>query len=389
MKRRICVITGSRAEYGLLRPLLEEIKADGGLELRLLATGTHLSAEFGETFREIEADGFAIDERVEILLSSDTGVGIAKSMGLAMISLAEAYERLSPDIVVLYGDRFEVFSAAAVVHVSRIPAAHISGGAVTEGAFDDSFRHCITKMSHLHFTSTEEYRKRVIQLGEDPEHVFNVGALGLDNIRMLKLLSKEALEKELDFKFNKHNFLVTFHPVTLEKNTSGGQFQELLDVLDELKDTNVIFTKANADTGGRIINEMIDRYVLKNSAKARAFVSMGQLRYLSAMQFVDAVVGNSSSGIVEAPSFKVGTINIGDRQKGRMRAKSIIDCAPTAAAIKKVVRRLYSNTFQEGLRVVVNPHGDGNAARRIKDTLKNYDIENMVKKSFYDVSFGF
>ncbi|MCK5608466.1 UDP-N-acetylglucosamine 2-epimerase (hydrolyzing) [Candidatus Pacearchaeota archaeon] len=389
MKRRICVVTGSRAEYGLLRLLLEEIKADGGLDLRLLATGTHLSAEFGETFREIEADGFAIDERVEILLSSDTGVGIAKSMGLAMISLAEAYERLSPDIVVLCGDRFEVFSAAAAVHVSLIPAAHISGGEVTEGAFDDSFRHCITKMSHLHFTSTEEYRKRVIQLGEDPEHVFNVGALGLDNIRILKLLSKEALEKELDFKFNKHNFLVTFHPVTLEKNTSGGQFQELLDVLDELKDTNVIFTKANADTGGRIINEMIDRYVLKNSAKARAFVSMGQLRYLSAMQFVDAVVGNSSSGIVEAPSFKVGTMNIGDRQKGRMRAKSIIDCAPTAAAIKKAVKRLYSNTFQEGLRVVVNPHGDGNAAGRIKDTLKNYDIENTVKKSFYDISFGF
>ena len=389
MKRRICVVTGSRAEYGLLRPLLEEIKADGGLDLRLLATGTHLSAEFGETFREIEADGFAIDERVEILLSSDTGVGIAKSMGLAMISLAEAHERLSPDIVVLCGDRFEVFSAAAAVHVSLIPAAHISGGEVTEGAFDDSFRHCITKMSHLHFTSTEEYRKRVIQLGEDPEHVFNVGALGLDNIRILKLLSKEALEKELDFKFNKHNFLVTFHPVTLEKNTSGGQFQELLDVLDELKDTNVIFTKANADTGGRIINEMIDRYVLKNSAKARAFVSMGQLRYLSAMQFVDAVVGNSSSGIVEAPSFKVGTMNIGDRQKGRMRAKSIIDCAPTAAAIKKAVKRLYSNTFQEGLRVVVNPHGDGNAAGRIKDTLKNYDIENTVKKSFYDISFGF
>ena len=385
MKRTICVVTGSRAEYDLLSPLLEEIKRDRDIRLQLLVTGTHLSPEFGLTYQKIEADGFVIDEKIEVLLSSDTPVSILKSMGLGMISFAEAYERLKPDIIVVLGDRFEIFSAVASALVSRIPVAHIHGGELTEGTFDDSLRHSITKMSHLHFTSTEEYRERVIQLGENPNRVFNVGALGLDNIKRLKLLSKKVLERELNFSFNKHNLLVTFHPVTLEDNTSRKQFHNLLRVLDELKNTNLVFTKANADTNGRIINEMIDNYVKSNSHKSIAFTSMGQIRYLSAMQFVDAVVGNSSSGIIEAPSFKIGTINIGDRQKGRIKSDSVIDCESTLQGIRGAFIQLYSKKFQQFLKNVTNPYGGENVARKIKSALKKCHLDNIIKKSFYDI----
>ncbi|MFC1590169.1 UDP-N-acetylglucosamine 2-epimerase, partial [Candidatus Omnitrophota bacterium] len=301
MGRKICVVTGSRADYAALRPLLYELKDDRTLKLQLVATGMHLSSDFGLTYREIEKDGFKIDEKIKILSSSDTPAGISKSMGLAMTGLAKAYERLAPDILVVYGDRFEIFSAASAALVSRIPVAHISGGAITEGALDDSFRHSITKMSHLHFTTTEENRKRVIQLGEDPGRVFNTGEIDLENIRRLKLLSRKMLEEELNFKLNKHNLLVTFHPVTLEANTSKRQFGNLLHALKGLRKTSIVFTKANADTDGRIINKMIDEYVTANSDKAVAFDSMGKIRYLSTMKIVDAVVGNSSSGIVEAP----------------------------------------------------------------------------------------
>jgi len=387
MKRKICIITGSRAEYGLLRPLIEEIISDADLKLQLIAIGMHLSPEFGLTYQEIEKDGFSIDEKIEILLSSDTSVGISKSMGLAMISFSEAFERLKPDIIILFGDRFEFLSAAASALVSRIPIVHIAGGEITKGAFDDSIRHAITKMSYFHFTIAEEYRKRVIQLGEDPGKVFNVGALGIDNIKRLKLLSKEALEEKLGFRFNKHNLLVTFHPVTLENNTSGPQFQNLLSTLDSLKDTHIIFTKANADTNGRIINKMIDIYVSENHSKSIAFTSLGHLKYLSMMQFVDAVVGNSSSGIVEAPSFKIGTINIGDRQKGRIEPKSVINCKPARESILKALEKLYSKEFKEILKGVINPYGDGDAAKRIKDILKSCDVGNILKKSFYDINF--
>lgn len=387
MKRKICVITGSRAEYGLLKPLMEEIKSDTSLKLQLIATGMHLSPEFGLTYQDIEKDGFTIDEKIEILLSSDTPVSISKSMGLAMISFSETYARLKPDILVGLGDRFELFSAAVASHVSRIPIAHISGGEITEGSFDDAFRHSITKMSHLHFTSTEEYKKRVIQLGESPNRVFNVGAIGIDNIKRLNLLTKKELEKELNFTFNKHNLLVTFHPVTLEHNTSAEHFQNLLDVLDELKDTNIIFTKANADTDGRIINKMMDKYVLKNPRKSASFISMGQLKYLSTIQLVDAIVGNSSSGIIEAPSFKIGTINVGDRQKGRIKARNTIDCNPTRESIRKAVKHLYSKHFQESLKRIASPYGKGNTAKKIKDIIKSYDLSDVLKKSFYDIDF--
>ena len=301
-----------------------KIKAAKKFELQIIATGMHFSSEFGLTYKEIEKDGFSINKKIEMLLSSDSPVAVCKSMGLGLTGFTDVYNDLNPDIILVLGDRYEILMAVCGALIHNIPVAHLHGGELTEGAIDDAMRHSISKMSHLHFTSTEEYRKRVIQLGELPQRVFNVGAIGMDNIKNLKLLSKKELQKELNFTLNKHNLLVTFHPVTLENNTAQEQFQNLLDALDEQKDTNIIFTKANADTYGRIINKMIDEYVLNNSGKAIVFTSMGQLKYLSAMQFVDAVVGNSSSGIIEAPSFKTGTINIGDRQKGRIKALSII-----------------------------------------------------------------
>ena len=383
-KRKICIVTGTRAEYGLLYWLMKEIEADKDLELQLIVTGMHLSPEFGLTYKEIEKD-FIIDKKIEMLLSSDTPIGISKSMGLAQISFAEAYEELQPDMLVVLGDRYEIFSAVSVAMIARIPIAHLHGGETTEGAFDESIRHSITKMSHLHFTATDTYRKRVIQLGEHPKRVFNVGGMGIENIKRLKLLSKEEFEKSIDFKLNKKNILITFHPVTLENATAKEQFQELLNAVDILKSTNIIFTKANSDTDGRVINQMIDEYVSQNSDKSVAFTSLGQLRYLSALQYVDAMVGNSSSGLAEAPSFQIGTINIGDRQKGRIMAKSVINCKSDRESIADAFEKLYSKAFQEVLKTSTNPYGDGCASLKIIEELKKVDLENILKKSFYDL----
>ncbi len=383
-KRKICVVTGTRAEYGLLYWLMKEIEEDSNLELQLIVTGMHLSPEFGLTYKEIEKE-FKIDKKIEMLLSSDTAIGISKSMGLAQISFAEAYEALKPDILVVLGDRYEIFSAVASAMIANIPIAHLHGGETTEGAFDESIRHSITKMSHLHFTAIDEYRNRVIQLGEHPSRVFNVGGLGIDNIKKLKLLSKEEFEKAIDFKLNKKNILVTFHPVTLENSTAKEQFQILLDVIDELEDTHIIFTKANSDTDGRIINSMIDEYVSSNSHKSVAFTSLGQLRYLSALQYVDAMLGNSSSGLAEAPSFKIATINIGDRQKGRIMADSVIDCDIDRSSIENAFKKVYSNEFQNKLKEVKNLYGNGGASLEIKNILKAMDLKNILKKSFYDI----
>lgn len=383
-KRKVCVVTGTRAEYGLLYWLMKEIEADNDLELQIIVTGMHLSPEFGLTYKEVEKE-FKIDKKIEMLLSSDTSVGISKSMGLAQIGFAEAYEELNPDIIVVLGDRYEIFSAVSAAMISRIPIAHLHGGETTEGAFDESIRHSITKMSHLHFTATDEYKNRVIQLGEDPSRVFNVGGMGIENIKRLQLLTKEEFEKSIDFKLNKKNILVTFHPVTLENSTAKEQFQELLDAIDELEETNIIFTKANSDTDGRIINQMIDVYISKNFHKSIGFASLGQLRYLSALQFVDAVVGNSSSGLAEAPSFKIGTINIGDRQKGRIKADSVLDCEPNKSSIKMAFERLYSGEFQEHLKNVQNPYGDGCASQKIIEEIKKVDLNTILKKSFYDL----
>jgi GDP/UDP-N,N'-diacetylbacillosamine 2-epimerase (hydrolysing) len=383
-RKKICVVTGTRAEYGLLYWLMKEIQEEHDLELQLIVTGMHLSPEFGLTYKDIEKE-FKIDKKIEMLLSSDTAIGISKSMGLAQISFAEAYEELNPDVLVVLGDRYEIFSAVSSAMIANIPIAHLHGGETTEGAFDESIRHSITKMSHLHFTATEEYKKRVIQLGEHPSRVFNVGGLGIDNIKKLKLLSRNEFENSIDFKLNRKNILVTFHPVTLEESTAKEQFQVLLDVVNELEETHIIFTKANSDTDGRIINSMIDKYVSENSHKSCGFTSLGQLRYLSALQYVDAMVGNSSSGLAEAPSFKIGTINIGDRQKGRIMADSVIDCDSDYESIQKSFALLYSKGFKEKLMNSQNPYGNGGASLKIKNTLKDILLEDILKKQFYDL----
>ncbi len=386
MKKKICVITGTRAEYGLLYLLMKEIASDNDLELQIIATGMHLSNEFGLTYKEIEKD-FKINKKIEILLSSDSEIAISKSMGLAQISFAEAYSELKPDLIVVLGDRYEIFSAVSSAMVSKIPISHIHGGELSFGAFDEAIRHSITKMSHLHFTATDEYRKRVIQLGENPNNVFNVGALGVENINKIKLLSKEDFEKSINFKLNKKNILVSFHPVTLENNSSKKQFQELLNALDELKETNIIFTKANSDTDGRIINKMIDDYVKDNNKKSVVFTSLGQLRYLSALKHVDILIGNSSSGIIEAPSFKIPTINLTDRQRGRIRAKSILDAKTNKDDIIKMIEKAYSKEFQDILKTVVNPYEKKDSSKKMLEIIKKTNLDNILKKEFYDVNF--
>ena len=383
-KRKICVVTGTRAEYGLLYWLMKEIQSDKDLKLQIIVTGMHLSPEFGFTYKEIEKD-FKIDKKIEIVLSSDTSVGISKSMGLAQISFAEAYQDLKPDIIVVLGDRYEIFSSVSAAMIAKIPIAHVSGGETTEGAFDEAMRHSITKMSHIHFTATEEYKARVIQLGEHPKTVFNVGGMGVENIKRLQLLTKEELEKSINFKLNKKNILVTFHPVTLEIGTSKEQFKEILNSIDELKDTNIIFTKANSDTDGRVINQMIDEYVTKNIHKSIVFTSLGQVRYLSALKYVDAMIGNSSSGLSETPSFKIGAINIGDRQKGRIKADNVIDCPPKKVSIKNAFKRLYSKEFQSAIKNCDNPFGDGYSSKIMVKVLKNQKLDNILKKSFHDL----
>ncbi|WP_201582624.1 UDP-N-acetylglucosamine 2-epimerase [Psychrobacter jeotgali] len=385
MKKKICVVTGTRAEYGLLYWLMKGIQQDKDLELQLIVTGMHLSPEFGSTYIEIEKE-FKIDKKVEMLLSSDTIVGVSKSVGLAQIGFADAYNDLKPDLLIVLGDRYEIFSAVSAAMISRIPIAHLHGGETTEGAFDEAIRHSITKMSHLHFTATKDYRRRVIQLGEQPDRVFNVGGLGIENILKLKLLSKKDFEESIGFRLALKNILVTFHPVTLEKSTSKSQFQELLSAIDELENTHIILTKANSDTDGRIINEMIDNYVSQNSDKAVAFHSLGQLRYISSLQYMDAVVGNSSSGLAEAPSFKIGTINIGDRQKGRVKSKSVIDALPNKESILDSFDRLYSDSFQQLLTEAENPYGKGCASEKIIEEIKRVNLTDILKKSFYDLN---
>lgn len=383
MTRKICVITGTRAEYGLLRWVMQGIKDDRDLTLQIIVTGMHLSPEFGLTYREIEQDGFNIDRKIEMLTSSDTSVGIAKSMGLGLIGFADALDELKPDLMVVLGDRFEIFAAVSAALVARIPVAHLHGGEATEGAFDEALRHSITKMSHLHFVAAEKYRQRVIQLGEQPKRVFLVGGLGIDNIKRLKLLTREELEDSIGFKLGKKNLLITFHPVTLEFSTAENQMAELLAALEELKDTQLIFTLPNADSGGRALIKMIERFVEQNS-NALACTSLGQLRYLSCIAQVDGVVGNSSSGLLEVPSFGKGTINIGDRQLGRLQAKSVINCEPIKHSITIALDKLYSPDFQASLSEVSNPYGEGGASEKVVATIKNYAIDDIAKKVFYD-----
>ena len=384
--RKICIITGSRAEYGLLYWLMKQINSNKDLELQLIVTGMHLSSDFGLTYKEIEKD-FKINKKIDMDLSDDTSLSISKSMGLAQISFSEAYNEIKPDIITVLGDRYEIFSAVSAAMIANVPIAHIHGGELSEGSWDNNIRHSISKMAHIHFAATELYKKRIIQLGEDPRKIYNVGGLGIENIKKIKLLSKYQFEDSIKFKLNKKNILVTYHPVTLENDTSKEHFQELLNAIDNLNNTNIIFTKANSDLNGRVINQMIDDYVLKNYKKSISFISLGQLRYLSALKYVDAVVGNSSSGLLEAPSFNVGTINIGDRQKGRIKAESVIDCLPERKVIIESIEKIYTKEFQELLKTVKNPYDNGQSSIKIVDVLKSLNLENILKKEFYNISF--
>lgn len=384
--KKICVFTGGRAEYGLLRPLLNELRDNKDIELQILVSGMHLSAEFGLTYKEIEKDGFLCDEKVEMVLSSDTPVAISKSMAIGMIGFSEALTRLNPDILVTLGDRYENMSIVTTAWVCRIPVAHIQGGEKTLGAIDDQFRHCITKMSRLHFTATDEYRNRVIQLGEYPENVFNVGALNVDALKKIKILPKAKLEQEINFSFQGKTALVTFHPVTLKKETSGKHFAQLLEVIDSIKDLKIIFTKTLADTEGRVINQMIDDYVSNNENKSVAFTSMGQLNYISALNYIDVVVGNSSSGVIETPSFKVPTINIGDREKGRIMADNVICVDQNINAIKEAFKKAFSSSFIKSLANMENPYEKPDTAKNIASILADYDIPNSTEKEFYDLN---
>ena len=382
--RKICVVTGTRAEYGLLYWLLKEIKADSELKLQLIVTGMHLSPEFGLTYKEIEKE-FKIDKKIEILSSSHTSLDICAEMARVYEKFAPALAELKPEILVLLGDRYEIFGVAGVASIMQIPIAHIHGGETTQGAFDEAFRHSITKMSHIHFAATNEYANRIIQLGEEPSRVFNVGGPGIENIKKLNLLSKEEFEKSIKFKLAKKNILITFHPVTLENSSAREQFNELLNALDELDDTNFIFTKANSDTDGDVINKMIDEYVSQNPQKAVAFASLGQLRYLSAIKFVDIVLGNSSSGLLEVPSFKKATINIGDRQKGRARASSVIDVRPDRKEILTAIKRAYSKEFEQILKDTINPYDGGNPSKKMVKILQETKLDGILKKKFYDI----
>ena len=384
MTRKICVITGSRAEYGLLRWVMQGIKDDPSLTLQIIATGMHLSPRFGNTYKEIEGDGFAIDQKVHILTGSDTPVGIAKSMGNGMIGFADALDKLQPNLIVVLGDRFEIFSAVAAALVARIPVAHIHGGELTEGLIDDPIRHSITKMSHLHFVAAEDYRKRVIQLGESPNHVFNVGGLGIDNISKTKLISKEQLEDHLQFKFQERNLLVTFHPVTLEDETAEEQLRELLAALDDYPNLGLIFTMPNADPGGRVLFDLIDGFVLTRK-NAISRTSLGSNFYLSCLAQVDGVIGNSSSGLLEVPTFKIGTINIGDRQRGRLTCSSVINCSATRNEINTALAKLFTSEFQKSLKTVDNPNGVSGASEKVVEILTRVQIDNIIKKVFHDI----
>jgi GDP/UDP-N,N'-diacetylbacillosamine 2-epimerase (hydrolysing) len=384
-KRKVCFVTGSRAEYGIISVLMKKIRKVDSLELQIIATGMHLSHEFGNSFQQIEEDGFVIDKKIDILLSSGSSVGISKSIGLGIISFSDVFSNLVPDIVVLTGDRFEMFSAACAATVAKIPIAHIHGGETTEGAFDEAFRHSISKMSHIHFTSTDEYRSRVIQLGENPNRVFNVGSLGVENLKSLKLLSKSDFEKSIDFKLGKYNLLITFHPETLEESSVENQFKSVLSSLDKLKDFKFIFTKSNADVGGYTINKMIDDYVNSNPNKSIAFKSLGQLRYFSALKHVDGIIGNSSSSLIEAPSLYLGAINVGDRQKGRVQSDSVINCSTNVENIDHAIKSLFKEEFKQKLNTVINPYDKDKTSDNIIRVITNYPLKNILKKAFYNI----
>jgi UDP-hydrolysing UDP-N-acetyl-D-glucosamine 2-epimerase len=384
-KRKIAVVTGSRAEYGLLYCTMREIQNDPELELQIIVTGMHLSPEFGSTFRFIEADGFTIDAKVEMLVSSDTASGTAKSMGLCLISMTDTLHRLMPDMIVLLGDRFESLAVAQAALVQRIPIAHLHGGELSEGAIDDAIRHAITKMSHLHFVAADSYRNRVIQLGEHPDTVFNYGTPGLEQISRMKLLDRAMLEKNLGVTFGKLNFLITYHPATLALAETANSLDTLFASLDQFPEAHIVFTKANADESGRYINKKIDAYVATDPQRLFAFPSLGHLNYLSMVQCADVVIGNSSSGIIEVPAFHKPTVNIGNRQSNRLRASTIIDCSGESDSIVQAINKALSPEFQHTLKNPVLCYTTDKTAEKIKNEIKKTNFETIIKKKFYEV----
>jgi len=384
-KRKICVVTGTRAEYGLLAGIMKEILDDRELQLQVVATGMHLSTEFGLTYKEIERDGFHIDERVEMLLSSDTPVGVAKSIGLGTIGFADVLARLQPDIVLLLGDRFEALAAAQAALVAKIPLAHIHGGEITEGAVDDEIRHAITKMAQIHFVSAPEHKKCVIQLGESPSMVFEVGAPGMDYIMKMKYWSLNQLENDLNFRLGNKFFLITYHPETLKEEGIDDEIGELLSALDFFPDYKLLFTKANSDAGGRDINQRIDEYASKNTARVYCTMSLGRERYLNAMNLCTAVIGNSSSGLFEAPVLRKPVVNIGNRQKNRFRFGFVTDCQTERQSIQDAICSVLRPDVGKYLSQVHIAHADGKVSCHIKNILKNFDLAGICQKKFYDL----
>lgn len=387
--KKICIVTGTRAEYGLLKPLIDKVYKSDEMDLQLVVTGMHLSTEFGLTYREIEEDGYPITSKIEMLLSSDTAVGVTKSMGVALFGFADYFEAYTPDIVIILGDRYEMLMAASAAMIARIPIAHIHGGELTEGIIDEAIRHSITKMSCLHFTATQEYRNRVIQMGEQPQNVYNVGALGIENIKSIQLMEKEALENLISFRFKAPTAMVTYHPVTLDdmaSKNSQKQFKNILKVIESHKELRVIFTKANSDPYGRVINQMIDSFVQENRKRCVAYTSLGQIRYLSALQYCDVVIGNSSSGIIETPSFYIPTINIGERQRRRVCAMSVINCSNRTEDIENALNKALSPEFKEIIKKQVNPYEGVNTSNEILKVIKGALKEGIdIKKEFFDI----
>lgn len=384
--KSITVLTATRAEYGLLSPIIHALKACGSFEVRVVVTGAHLSPEFGLTYREIEKEGIEIDRKIEILLSSDTPSAISKSMGMALIGFADYFAERRPDALVVLGDRYETLAVCCAAMNARVPIIHLYGGETTEGAVDEVIRHAITKLSYLHLTSTEEYRKRVIQLGESPDRVFTVGAIGIENALKKKLLSKQELADSLGLALERPYAVITFHPVTLENNSAKQQCRELLKALDMHPEMDYIITKANADADGRIINKMLDDYSLTHD-NVSVYESLGAVRYLSAVKYACMAIGNSSSGLLEVPSFKIPTVNIGDRQKGRLKAASVIDCCPKAEEISQSIERAQTIEFREICETVTNPYGDGNTSKKVVDAIVNMmSSEIDLKKKFYDIN---
>ena len=383
--RTIAVFTGTRAEYGLLSPIIKGLDKSPHADLALIVGGMHLSSEFGYTVSEIENDGIPISGRLEFLVSSETAVGISKSMGLAIISAAEYLERERPDIIVLLGDRFEAMAVAQAAMIARIPIAHIHGGEITEGSIDEAIRHSITKMSHLHFASTDEYAKRIHQLGENPDNIFNFGALGIDNIKNLELLTKEELSKSIEFSLNKKYIIVTHHPVTLSSDSGIEGLCNLLSILDEYPDYQLIISYPNADTKNRAIIELLEKYYLKDKKRTFLTHSLGLQKYLSAVKHCELVVGNSSSGIIEAPTLGVPTVNIGDRQKGRIHGYSVLNCDDSLASIRKTMAHALSSDFRQLCKNAKNPYGDGQSSRKILEILIKFPLENIIFKQFYDL----